>query len=99
MNCKTPLTYICKKHRADGEQTVTYDAFKNQNKFCCASCAKEHISDLHMTPIDEIKQIVEERAKILSKKSQQLWSMIINAACVFERKEQLLAEYFINEDF
>lgn len=48
---------------------------------------------------DEFKQIVEERAKILSKKSQQLWSMIINAACVFERKEQLLAEYFINEDF
>ena len=60
LNCKTPLTYICKKHIEDGEQTVTYDAFKNQNKFCCTSCAKEHISDLHMTPMDEIKKIVEE---------------------------------------
>ena len=38
---------------------VTYDAFKHQNIFCCNSCAKEHISDLHMTPIDEIKQIIK----------------------------------------
>lgn len=58
----------------------------------------EKVNSRYLT-YDEFKQIVEERAKILSKKSQQLWSMIINAACVFERKEQLLAEYFINEDF
>lgn len=60
INCKTPLTYICNKHIEDGEQIVTYDAFKNNTKFCCNSCAKEHISNLHMTPIEDIKKIVEE---------------------------------------
>jgi len=59
-NCKTPLEYICNKHKENGVQKITYDAFKNNTKFCCNSCAKEHISDLHMTPLEEIKKIVEE---------------------------------------
>lgn len=60
VNCKTPLEYVCNKHQSDGKQAITYDAFKNATQFCCNSCAKEHISDLKMTPIDEIKRIVEE---------------------------------------
>ena len=60
VNCKTPLKYICDKHIEDGEQIITYDAFKHGTKFCCKSCVKEHISKLKTTPIDEIKRIVEE---------------------------------------
>ena len=48
---------------------------------------------------EEFKKIVDERTTVLLNKSQQMWSMIINAGCIFERKEQLLAEYFVNEDF
>lgn len=60
INCKSPLIYICNKHIDNGEQSVTYDAFKNGTRFCCKSCAKEHISDLKTTPLDKIKRIVEE---------------------------------------
>lgn len=60
VNCKTPLLYICNKHPNKGEQHITYDAFKNSTKFCCNSCAKEYISNLKMTHIDEIRQVVEE---------------------------------------
>lgn len=76
--------------------SVILNQINGKNAFDDGNNEKVNSRDL---TYDEFKQIVEERAKILSKKSQQLWSMIINAACVFERKEQLLAEYFINEDF
>lgn len=76
--------------------SVILNQINGKNVFDDGNNEKVNSRDL---TYDEFKQIVEERAKILSKKSQQLWSMIINAACVFERKEQLLAEYFINEDF
>lgn len=76
--------------------SVILNQINGKNAFDDSNNEKVNSRDL---TYDEFKQIVEERAKILSKKSQQLWSMIINAACVFERKEQLLAEYFINEDF
>lgn len=76
--------------------SVILNQINGKNAFDDGNNEKINSRDL---TYDEFKQIVEERAKILSKKSQQLWSMIINAACVFERKEQLLAEYFINEDF
>lgn len=59
VSCKAPLKYVCNKHPNDGEQQITYDAFKNNTKFCCNSCAKEHISNLKMTPTDEIIKIVE----------------------------------------
>lgn len=76
--------------------SVILNQINGKNAFDDGNNEKINSRDL---TYDEFKQIVEERAKLLSKKSQQLWSMIINAACVFERKEQLLAEYFINEDF
>lgn len=76
--------------------SVILNQINGKNAFDDGNNEKVNSRDL---TYDEFKQIVEERAKILSKKSQQLWSMITNAACVFERKEQLLAEYFINEDF
>lgn len=76
--------------------SVILNQINGKNAFDDGNNEKVNSRDL---TYDEFKQIVEKRAKILSKKSQQLWSMIINAACVFERKEQLLAEYFINEDF
>lgn len=76
--------------------SVILNQINGKNAFDDGNNEKVNSRDL---TYDEFKQIVEERAKILSKKSQQLWSMIINAACMFERKEQLLAEYFINEDF
>lgn len=76
--------------------SVILNQINGKNAFDDGNNEKVNSRDL---TYDEFKQIVEERANILSKKSQQLWSMIINAACVFERKEQLLAEYFINEDF
>ena len=59
INCKSPLKYICNKHPNDGEQQITYDAFKKNTKFCCNSCAKEYISNLKMTPTTEIIKIVE----------------------------------------
>ena len=76
--------------------SVILNQINGKNAFDDGNNEKINSRDL---TYDEFKQIIEERAKLLSKKSQQLWSMIINAACVFERKEQLLAEYFINEDF
>lgn len=60
VNCKSPLIYICNKHINNGKQQITYDAFKNGTKFCCNSCAKEHISNLKMTPQNEIIKIVED---------------------------------------
>lgn len=48
---------------------------------------------------EEFIDIISARINQLSRLNQQLWSLIVNAACVFEKKEQLLAEFFINEDF
>lgn len=47
----------------------------------------------------EFTDIISARIDQLSKLGQQFWSLIVNAACVFEKKEQLLAEFFVNEDF
>ena len=48
---------------------------------------------------EEFTGIISARIDQLSKLGQQFWSLIVNAACVFEKKEQLLAEFFVNEDF
>lgn len=45
------------------------------------------------------KSTIESRIKDFTAMNQNLWSILVNAACVFERKEQLLIEFFINEDF
>lgn len=47
----------------------------------------------------EFIDIISARIDQLSRLGQQFWSLIVNAACVFEKKEQLLAEFFVNEDF
>lgn len=60
INCKSYLEYICNTHPEDGTQKITYDAFKNNNVYCCNSCAKEHISEIKQTPFDEMVRIVED---------------------------------------
>lgn len=65
--------------------------FKDTQELCA--------SPEHRLSYDEFVKIINLRLEQLSNLNQQLWSMIINAACVFEKKEQLLAEFAVNEDF
>lgn len=55
--------------------------------------------DSHYISYTDYVDVLNQRIATLSSINQQLWSLIIDAACIFEKKQQLLAEFVANEDF
>lgn len=61
-NTKTPLVYICRKHKNRGEQKIDYEHFKRKQG--CIYCAYEQGRQVHQIPEDICREQVEENGYI-----------------------------------
>ena len=84
------------------DDDITVRLFKASLALILKSINGKEISNkdiTHNTTDEEFKKEIEFRISKFNQMQQHLFTLISNAACDFEQKQKLLAEFLVNQDF